>query len=282
MSYDVGDTARIDDIEIKVDGALTDPATLAFTVRSPSGVVTIGSWAGGQIVRDGVGRFHADVPLTEAGAWPYKVTATAPSQVLGGLLVAVRTDFDRPAGGLTLHTLKSYLDVTKTVDDALLATMLDAAVEVAAGPAPLGTGRQLTPDPADGSPLQRRIAARGRRFVWVPDAREITQVLADDVAIPAGDYETLPHRGLIVRLELPDRCDILKVTGRWGYSVIPPDLADAIYAHAARNYRERDALYADQVALDDGGQVVNYFRAMPARVKAVYASYQLPGYRGLA
>jgi hypothetical protein len=61
------------------------------------------------------------------------------------------------------------------------------------------------------------------------------------------------------------------------------DLVDAIYTHAARNYKERDALYADQVALTQDGSVVNYFRSLPARVKAVYDLHRsVSGYTRLA
>lgn len=180
---------------------------------------------------------------------------------------------------LELDVLKRYLDLTKTVDDDLLQMELNGVLAFAAGP--LGTGRQLTLLP-DTTEVTRPVRAR---WIRVPDATAVTAVTIDGVAIT--DYDLVYNRGTIVQLELgydapsgwatcwpPARRSRAVVTGTFGMTDIPDDLAVAIYKHTARAWKERESLYGDQVALEDGS-VVNYFRTMPPFVKAVYDSYRI-------
>lgn len=175
---------------------------------------------------------------------------------------------------LDLAALKARLDITKNSSDVLLQSILDGALDFAAGE----TRRQFgelggvgdPPVTVDRYPIDERL-------VRVPDARQVTAVTLDGTAItawrlvgrqPAG---TTPYPWL----RLDDRATgHLQITGLFGFAALPPALADAVYTHAARHYRERDALYGDTVALDDG-QVVTFDRAMPARVRATYRAYRV-------
>lgn len=179
---------------------------------------------------------------------------------------------------LTLAGLKRRVDRVGASDDDLLADYLAAAFETAQKRPPFGTGRLLLPEPAldANPPVTKRIVNDYSRFVRVPDAREITQVLGDDVEIPTDQYEVLERNDHIVRLELRRRCRIVKVTGRFGFATLSADLTDAIYILAARAYYEANAQYADQVAYAEGAAVQAYFRQLPPRTKLIFNAYTVP------
>lgn len=178
---------------------------------------------------------------------------------------------------LDLSALKARLDVTRTDNDSLLQAILDAALDTAAAE----TRRQLGPLGGAGDPpvaVTRTINAQ--RAIRVPDARSLTTVTVDGAAVtgwqlagrrPAG---TQPAPYLI--LPAPTTGTVV-ATGLYGFTTLPAALADAIYTHAARHYRERDALYGDTVTLDDGSDV-HFYRQFPVRVRAVYDLYRIaPG-----
>lgn len=194
-----------------------------------------------------------------------------------------------PGGGLTLAALKRRVDIQGTVDDDLLIDDLDAAFAQAQAPWPHGCGRLLLPDPVldTDPPVQRRIVTRGRR-VAIPDARVITEVLVDDIATTS--YEKLSKHGLVIQLDLADdglwvdtandiparRKRVVKITGRFGFSEVPVELAGAIYSLAARWHYERAAQYADQVEILEGTAVQAYYRQVPPRVKLTFADFAKP------
>lgn len=197
--------------------------------------------------------------------------------------------FSPSTSSLSIEELKRRLDLTTDGKDDLVAEDLASAVAQAQAPWPNGCGRLLIPDPisATDPPVQRRVRTRGRRIA-VADAREITEVLVDDVATSA--YETLTKNGLIIQIALDDdglwtdnadftpvpRQRVVKITGRFGFMTIPDPLAGAIYSLAARYYYERAAQYADQVEILEGTAVQAYYRQLPPRVKLVFASFAAP------
>ncbi|CAA9322592.1 MAG: hypothetical protein AVDCRST_MAG68-2057 [uncultured Gemmatimonadetes bacterium] len=92
--YERGDTARLN---LKVHdkaGALTDPATLTLTVRTPAGIPTTFTSPAAPIVKTEVGVYHADVALTETGTWLYQWETTSPGVVEGGTLLVVSAPID--------------------------------------------------------------------------------------------------------------------------------------------------------------------------------------------
>lgn len=178
----------------------------------------------------------------------------------------------------TISELKSYLNIVKATEDVLLQSILDASVATAER----YTGRLLTPVPALDAdpPVTKTFTLVGRR-AHLPDARAITAVTVDGVAVPAVTATVDGYRlagSPAYRLTVPlthDAGFVLQVTGRFGLSPAPADLKDAVLALAARRYRERDAAYGDTVTHDDGLQT-SYFRQLPAAVKLVLESYKLP------
>lgn len=88
--YEVGDRPSISST-FTSGGTLTDPTTLTFTYRTPAGVET--TWVYGtnpEIVRSSLGVYTLELPLTEAGRWDYKWTATGTVAAVdrGSLLAA--------------------------------------------------------------------------------------------------------------------------------------------------------------------------------------------------
>lgn len=194
---------------------------------------------------------------------------------------------------LSLEILKKdYIDKQLSADDDILTSFLESAFEQAQAPPPFGCGRLLVPDSDEDPPVEKRIRAHGRRRLIIPDAREITEVLADDV--PVTEYELFDRDGVHVRIELPriGNCygyeneyeyyrhrrlpKIVTVKGRFGFASIPPNLLDAIYILAARYWYERDAQYADQVPIAEGAAIQTYYRQLPPRTKLVFATYTVP------
>jgi len=181
--------------------------------------------------------------------------------------------------GIDVDELTPYLGTATALDagdQAFLEFLLQGVCDYAAQ----HTGRTLTPNPAGTSPENATITITklvyDNRF-RLPDARTITTVTADDVELTTGQYRAnvVTPGGTIVYLDLLERqAKSVVVTGQFGFSEVPADLRDAIYTHTARNYRERDAMYADQVELPDGGSVA-FFRQLPPRVKLVYDAYRV-------
>lgn len=175
---------------------------------------------------------------------------------------------------LSIATLKRYLGKQLSGDDVLLEQILDAAVALAA----TYTGRQLAAVPAnDGDdPVTVTVRPAGSRYIRVPDAREITELLVDGTATtdytPVGPLDA----ATVTKIRLLRRgARLVEITGRFGLDPFPADLADAIYVLAARNFHEKDAGYADAVAPGEGAAAAQYFRMMPARVRAVFDSYRV-------
>lgn len=75
---DIGDDVAVT-TTVRVDGTLTDPATIVLTVTDPDGVVSTPS-----IDHPSVGEYRALVPATAAGRWSYVWETTDPTGVEHG------------------------------------------------------------------------------------------------------------------------------------------------------------------------------------------------------
>jgi hypothetical protein len=290
---EVGDTETLT-LDVAVAGVPTDPTSLQLTIAAPDGTATVEVLGTAPaIAHPAVGRFERDLTYTAAGTWAYRWTAAGPTQVQGERVHVRASTLDALPRSLSLEELKRRVDHRMDVDEDLLADDLAAAFLQAQRPAPYGCGRVLAPDPArDSDPEVTRALTGTRRRLRLPDARSVSVVTVDGEA--ATGYRTLEHRGLLVQLELVDdgrwsgrwvgggqegasfvRRDVA-VTGRFGFAQVPEDLAGAIYALAARWHYERQAQYADQVAILEGSAVQSYFRQVPPRVQLVFKSYEVP------
>ena len=78
--YLVGEVARIDLDVTTPDGEAVDPGGLTLKLKPPqAAVVTHTYGAGTDIVRDALGKFHADIQLTAAGIWAWRWDLAAPN-----------------------------------------------------------------------------------------------------------------------------------------------------------------------------------------------------------
>lgn len=76
----VGEYARLSLALVDFVGNPSDPGALRLKTKSASGVVaTLTYGVDSALVRDGAGLFHADIALTEAGAWYYRWESDTPN-----------------------------------------------------------------------------------------------------------------------------------------------------------------------------------------------------------
>lgn len=174
---------------------------------------------------------------------------------------------------LDLAAFKEYLPTARDTGEGYMARVLVGAFELAKDI----TGRQL--DPLSPTPVTITRLARGRKMVRVPDARTVTAVLVDGVEQAEVELHHQPREDSPAPvLEVFRRGRRVQVTGLFGFTSLPAELADAVYTHAARNFHERKALYADILASAEYG-TQTYLRQLPARVRDVYTAYQVPSDR---
>src|SRR3954464_6898489 len=61
---------------ISLAGVLTDPTTVSVKIRTPSGVTTTYTYAGGSVTKDATGQYSRSLTFSEAGIWAWSVVAT--------------------------------------------------------------------------------------------------------------------------------------------------------------------------------------------------------------
>ena len=82
MSTDwiIGEAARLSVAIADPTGAAADPGALRLKTKSPAGTLTTYTYgSSGELVRDGVGNYHADIQLTAAGQWFWRWETDAPN-----------------------------------------------------------------------------------------------------------------------------------------------------------------------------------------------------------
>lgn len=76
----VGNVVRIDAEILGDNGQPADPGSLALHTRLGAGAVTVRTYGSApELVRDGVGRYHADIPLEDSGVLYYRWETDAPN-----------------------------------------------------------------------------------------------------------------------------------------------------------------------------------------------------------
>lgn len=74
MPYDAGNTVRVKATFINTDtGVVFDPATVTFTVYSPTGALTTPAGS-----HDSLGKWSVEFVATQGGAWIVAVNTTGP------------------------------------------------------------------------------------------------------------------------------------------------------------------------------------------------------------
>ncbi len=80
MPYLAGDLVRVS-MTVETSGIPTDPTTVVFKHKSPSGAVT--TWTFGvnsQVVKDGVGIYRADIDVNAGGTWNFRWECSGAAQ----------------------------------------------------------------------------------------------------------------------------------------------------------------------------------------------------------
>lgn len=283
MSYQRGDAARVA-ILVVAEGVAVEPQTLTLTFRAPSGTTTTWANPSVEIVRDDTGAYHAEIALTEAGAWTYEWQATAPQRNDGATIWVDPSPLDAPVAAATVGELRSYLRSgeqggmvvpgSRENDDVFLARLLLAATRRAER----YTHREFLPTPAGPADpaVTRTFTGQGGRLFSVSDIREIDALVADGVLVDPAGYALVGAPGEPANLlHLTIAALQIVVTGRYGFAAVPDDVKLAVLAMAARGFHDAQARLADRVVDPDGG-VSSYFRQLPVEAKGVLDSYLRP------
>ena len=129
MPYQPGDTVRLS-TTFTVGGTLTDPSTVALSVRNPAGTTASETYNPGNIVRDSVGAFHLDYVASTAGIYSWKWTGTGAA---AGIDEGTFTVEDTLVGAYLLCSVddvKSYLELTNDDSDDLIQDSVTAVSSI--------------------------------------------------------------------------------------------------------------------------------------------------------
>lgn|GEM_PF-1105941 len=76
----IGEVAKITVAIVNSAAVAADPSALRLKVKSPSGTLTTYVFGVAvELVKDSVGNYHANIVMSEAGAWAYRWEADAPN-----------------------------------------------------------------------------------------------------------------------------------------------------------------------------------------------------------
>lgn len=71
--YDIGDLVRVSGAFTDRNGAALDPTVVSFKFKDPSDTTTTYVYSTHEeLVKDGVGHYHANIDVDEAGTWYYR------------------------------------------------------------------------------------------------------------------------------------------------------------------------------------------------------------------
>jgi hypothetical protein len=189
----------------------------------------------------------------------------------------------------TVEDLKGYLDIEdqSSAKESLLTSMLEMAEVFAERYA----RRRFSPLGEDDADVTLTRSTYGKRLVWVPDLREITDLQLSGTTLTSDYYDLgfvrdTPATTLRLSRWIPPALAFsvvpgsgtvglndLTITGKWGFAECPQDVRHAVLAIAARSWRLRDAAWADEVRDYEGGQA-NYHRHMPVDARAILETYR--------
>ncbi len=166
--------------------------------------------------------------------------------------------------------LRTYLGISGTADDALLASLLEratAAVEAY-------TRRRFVATAA--TRLYDRESVEATTLHLDMPLLDVTRIAIDGVEHDVHSCILLPRNG--PRYDAIMRHagwgSVIAITGRWGWSETPPaDIVHATVRWAAYMYRQRDAQVFDTTALPDSG-VITVPAGIPADVRVLLELYR--------
>lgn len=192
----------------------------------------------------------------------------------------------------TIDDLRRYLDHVgdeERVDPQNLIDALDSAESWVE----MYTGRQFSPEPAfvagvdSAAAVEKTFAVRSSGWIRIPDLRTVESIDAGGSDLEEWidyelDYSSVePHITIKLLHASPlsnpfavSNVVHLTIVGRWGWAVPPPHVKDAVLALAARQYRRRDAMFADVV--DRGTIAFEYRSGVPNFITAFLDPLKVP------
>jgi hypothetical protein len=78
--YDRGDVVRLSANFTDMSDNAADPDSVTLRVKQPDATVTVYVYPGGDIVKDGTGQYHYDLPIADSGDWYYRYEGTGAVQ----------------------------------------------------------------------------------------------------------------------------------------------------------------------------------------------------------
>ena len=181
----------------------------------------------------------------------------------------------------TLGTLKQYLGIDGTADDALLQNSLDRAESAITSFVRrnfLGTAGTVYASRWE----QDRV--RNNAFWLYEDLHTLTSLtLGDGQSVPMGSVwleprEGPPYRSIRLRSAYVYTWNTdqdMIIAGTWGYStVVPDDIVQATVLLSAQNYRAKDRGPTGDVAGNDALGMQTMPRGLPADVYDILQKYR--------
>ncbi len=248
----VGDSANLTKTFTDSGGDAADPTTVSLTVTTPVGVATTYTYAGGQITKSGTGVYTKAITSTEAGTWRY---------VWSGAGAVVDTDpgewetFALPAASHRYASVDDLREHFGDTSEVLPADVCERALDASSRWIDEYCGRRFYLDVAASA---RTYRPDDSELVWVDDIGSTTDLVVetDDNGdgtwvttwVKDTDYQLEPLRAsarsayawwrlaAIGTKTFPvnvGRRPALRVTARWGWSAVPPGVAEACLLVAA-------------------------------------------------
>ncbi len=79
-TYTPGQVARLTLAVADLAGAASDPGAVQLKIKAPDATLVVYTYGvDSELVRDSLGKFHADIPLPAAGQWAYRWELTTPN-----------------------------------------------------------------------------------------------------------------------------------------------------------------------------------------------------------
>lgn len=253
-TYQLNDQAHLT-VAFTVSGSPADPTAVTATVRKPDGTTTNYTVTAGEIVKDSVGNYHLNVTTDVAGRWSYKFagTGTVVDVEQGVFYVLPDWTVSNPTFYLTADELKSTLSLSTSTADVDISAAIIAASRAIDGIC----RRRFYPD-ADANQV-RYYTPDQSRWVETDDIVTLTSLKTDDDgtfafantwtlntdfiveplnAAADGDPYTavraLPSGAFVF---YPSLARSVKVTGKFGWAVVPDEVVQATTILAARLFK---------------------------------------------
>jgi hypothetical protein len=181
----------------------------------------------------------------------------------------------------SLVDLKTYLGISSTTDDALLTDLLERVT--AAFESETGRVFEVTTSTTKYFDSEADVVGA---TLYIDDCVSLTTVTNGDAAVITSTYyvteprNSTPYYAITLKASsgyawtyTTDPQDAITISGKWGYSLKPPDdVVKAIIEWAAQSYRGKDAQTIEAALAEQG--VVAVQPGIPKAVLRVIQHYK--------